>query len=615
MGVFLFGFVAFALSGVACFAESIVEIKADPNCRRNIGGVTDFRREQFITVHETVSRFGKERPEEDFMVNELEVCFGRDGGSMSGGAKRLPADPKNTEMPDLKTLQKNAKKRLEKLSPRDYDAAASRETVVCMHPQFLHATPHNEFAEWGPRNFDAVADYVAHNLKYYYDDKSRPRYLEVLNEPFVHAKEIGTTIDAMCEQHNVVADRVREINPDVLVGGYTAAWVEVESRNFGHWNDWQKRFMDLAGEKMDFWSYHIYDGVNVVGSPRNRTGSNSEAIMDLIDTYSFMKFGKAKPILISEYGKIPEGGMDNHFYSPKRSAEMIRSMNGQLMTFMDHPDRLLKTIPFVLAKGMWTYDTPSAAPGKANPFLLWRKTETGEFVKTDLIMFYQFWKGVSGEWRECKSSNPDVRVHLLGEKRRLILALSNIDTNPQTLSISGFENVKAKSLVARRLKTDGEAPTLTEEKMSTDLKELTLAAGESVLLTYELRSPLWAKSEVEETRYYATDYLQSIDANAPVNFEFEKVKPAAKGTAVLRVSSGRELGKSIRPSSVNFNGSELKIPSNWAGDDQAGRSMFFGMLEFDVPVELIQETNNVSIKYPDRGGTVASVVLQVHQEK
>ena len=35
-----------------------------------------------------------------------------------------------------------------------------------------------------------------------------------------------------------------------MVGGYSAAWVG-ESRNFAHYS-WQKRFMDIAGENMDF---------------------------------------------------------------------------------------------------------------------------------------------------------------------------------------------------------------------------------------------------------------------------------------------------------------------------------------------------------------------------
>ena len=55
-------------------------------------------------------------------------------------------------------------------------------------------------------------------------------------------------------------------------------------------------FMDVAGANMDFFSFHIYDGVNVKGTPRNRTGGNPEAIIDLIDTYSHIQFGAAKAL-------------------------------------------------------------------------------------------------------------------------------------------------------------------------------------------------------------------------------------------------------------------------------------------------------------------------------
>ncbi|MEM9236837.1 MAG: beta-agarase, partial [Verrucomicrobiota bacterium] len=405
-----------------------VRVHVEPDVVRDIGGITAFDREQYITIHESPDSNDLSEADHRYILDELDAHYGRDGGFLSYQAGTVKADPNDPDMPDLADLKRRAKRFRNSLGTRsEQEAAEMRGTILCTHPELMHAMPKNKHAAWGPRTYEGVAEFTAQFLKHYFTDEDRPRTLEVFNEPFVKARKMGVTIEALAEQHNPVAKRVKELNPDVMVGGYSAAWVEVEARNFAHWNNWQRTFMDIAGENMDFFSYHIYDGVNVQGNPRDRTGSNSEAIMDLIDSYSHIKFGVAKPIMITEYGKIPEGNMGTLPYSAERSGNMLYALNGQHMTFMDHPDRLLRVIPFILGKALWTYDlTEDPKPGEANPFLIWRKKADGSFAITDLELFYRFWKGVEGGWRVARSSNPDVRVQVLDDGKRLAVILCDL---------------------------------------------------------------------------------------------------------------------------------------------------------------------------------------------
>ncbi|MEO0795501.1 MAG: beta-agarase [Verrucomicrobiota bacterium] len=590
-----------------------VDVRLEPTVIRNIGGVTEFDRDQFVTVHESFGSTDLAEEDLDFMENVLEARYGRDGGLLSWQAPNVKADPNNPDMPDVEEVKRVAKEYRAEYDGRRMTPRHMREVVLCTHPELMHAMAANSHAEWGPRTNEGIAEYTAQFMKHAFDDNDRPKYLEVFNEPFVKAKKIGTTVEALSEQHNVVAKRVKELNPDVMVGGYAAAWIEVEDRNFDHWDGWQKTFMDIAGENMDFFSYHIYDGVNVQGSPRVRTGSNSEAIMDLIDSYSHMKFGVAKPILITEYGKIPEGNMGMMAYDPARSAGMLYSINGQHMTYMDHPDRILKAIPFVLGKAEWTYVLKGEGkPGEANVFLLWRRDEDGEYVTTDLTLFYEFWKGIEGEWRMSESSNPDVRVHLLADDNQLVVALANLDHAPKTVNLSGLENVKAKSVELRQLTTHTDLPLVASRSLDRIPSSVELADGMGAILVIDLEEPINAKSMVKEHRIYATDYLQDIVADQPIEFRFVDT-PTGAGSAILRMSPGRELGKAVLPTSVTLNGQALELPSNWAGDDQAGRKNFFGMIEIPVSMDLLNAENVVEIIYPDTGGKVASVVLQVNR--
>ncbi|MGC6455251.1 MAG: beta-agarase [Coraliomargaritaceae bacterium] len=595
-------------SVVADAKEEPVELFLYPHLKRSIGGVSEFKREQFITIHEAPI-------EEDwsYWENELEIAYGRDGGKRSGVRSRTPEDPNRKGFPDLNALRRMGRQYRKAYAASDYYRPKfTRETILCTHPEYYFAKAEQNHAPFGPKTYEAAAEFTAHYLKEFWTDESRPRYLEVFNEPFVHAEEIGATVEGFCEQHIAVARRVKELNPDVLVGGYTAAWVEVDARNFEHWNNWQKKFMDLAGEEMDFFSYHIYDGINVKGESRNRTGSNSEAILDLIDQYSYLLFGYAKPLVISEYGFIPEGNMGTMPYSSKRSADMLRSIMGQLMTFMDHPDRLIKTVPFILDKGLWTYGLKNEhIPGEANPFLLQRKLADGTFVKTDLIQFYKFWKGINGHWLYSRSDDPDLRCHFLSEKNTRHVILMNLEKTTREVRIRGLEELPADRVLLRSLRTDGMAPVIEESEYSQTPETLLLYPGQSLILSIEstrIDPPL---ATVEETRYHASDYLKPIIAHTPNYFAINHVNPG-KGDAILRLSFGRDHRKNRKPE-VFFNNQKLDVPDDWSGDNQNGRTNFFGMLEVPVPMEAIRESNQISVVFPDDGGKVSSTILQVNR--
>ncbi len=117
--------------------------------------------------------------------------------------------------------------------------------------------------------------------------------MEVMNEPFVHAAEIPASKEDISELHNAVAKRVHELAPDVMVGGYTSAWPEFEGGDFNQWNDnWNEN----------------------PGSSTYRAGANSEAILDMIEHYSYLTLGEVKPfnILLRQADEL-EGETGTHW--------------------------------------------------------------------------------------------------------------------------------------------------------------------------------------------------------------------------------------------------------------------------------------------------------------
>ena len=138
---------------------------------------------------------------------------------------------------------------------------------------------------------------------------------------------------------------------NMKVIGYSAAWPSMEINNFAHWDENMKMFMDVAGADMDAFATHLYDGVNVTGQNNKRSGSNSEAILDLIETYSHTKWGTVKPHAITEYGAIASGYGDN--YTDIESIQTVRGINHMLFNLLDRENKIDISIPFITDKSTW----------------------------------------------------------------------------------------------------------------------------------------------------------------------------------------------------------------------------------------------------------------------
>ena len=76
------------------------------------------------------------------------------------------------------------------------------------------------------------------------------------------------------------------------------------------------------------------------------------------------------------------------------------------------------------------------------------------------------------------------------------------------------------------------------------------------------------------------------------------------------MSIGRTHDLSKRPL-IKMNGINIPVPFNWKGYDQANRKKFFGAIDIPIPIELIQENNNVDISFPDSGGHLSTLILDV----
>ncbi|WPR73352.1 T9SS C-terminal target domain-containing protein [Algoriphagus sp. NG3] len=570
-------------------------ITFDPTCQRYINDVSTLNRSKYFNIHSS----GNDA-EHILLYEEYGVGKGRGFWAAFSEAKQQTGEV--GKYPFLKS---------------------SEVSTLPVTRKIGTEHPYNVFADG--MDVEAAADWAVNYFTYWTSEQERPEFFEVMNEPFVHAKEfyVGGWDNSenirikkqMAALYGKVGERFDQSPAlaNMKIIGYSSAWPSMELQDFGHWNENMKMFMDVAGEHMDAFATHLYDGVNVEGQDNKRSGSNAEAILDLIENYSYIKWKQVKPHAISEYGAIEKGYGDN--YSDLASIQTVRSINHILFGLLEREDLMEISVPFITGKAEWHInEVNNYQPYQA---VLWKPTNIGEpnpsgWEYTPRINFYELWKNVKGHRVWIKSDNPDIQVQAFSSNKVLYLAFNNLDEQPQNLVLEGIALPEINQITAKSLKIyPDKAHEMLIEQLETLPQSLSLLAGETLVLEVEMKVVPEVENTLISKKYYAKNYLEAISANTPVAYSFDGVEKKADGYAVLRMSIGRKHEKSKLPT-VTVNDAIILVPDNWKGSDQANRSDFFGMIEIPVPYELLKTENQVEVTFPDSQGNISSLILQVH---
>jgi hypothetical protein len=571
-------------------------VTVDLETQRFVGDVSTLDREKFFTFHATA----RDQQIADFM-SQYDVQAGRQFWGPFPYAKNQTGVV--GQYPDL-------------TPSTDQSVRPTYPGVQTSHPRdaIRYDMDLQAAADWVTTYYTTVVDEV-------------PEFFEPMNEPFVHAgdPEFSDAPDTdamrlqMAQLFGAIGEAVNDtpalVNMNVV--GYSSAWPSVELWDFGHWDSRMKMFMDVAGEHMDAFSTHLYDGVNVTGQNNRRSGSNSEAILDLIETYSFAKWGFVKPHAITEYGGIETGFGDT--YTDIRSAQSLRSINHLLFNLLEREDDMLISIPFITGKAEWFLDSAN----NCEPYgaTLWRPSApsgsdcgAGGFEYTWRVNFYELWENVQGERGLINTSDPDVQAQLFVDGNTAYVAVNNLSDNTSVIDLdfvsglAGLQNVEIRQM---EVPVDVNLqPTYTETTQSTAPSDITLETGGTAVLVYNFDSDLAFTNTIEAEKYYTAQHLQPINANQVITFNINDVQTAAEGEATLRMGIGRKHDVSKTPV-IEVNGTVVPVPNDWKGYDQANRDDFFGVIDIPVPISLLSQNNTITATFPDSGGRVSSMILEV----
>ncbi|WP_139059112.1 T9SS type A sorting domain-containing protein [Polaribacter reichenbachii] len=601
------------------------KVVATLNTKHIVGEIESFDRSKFITIHSNQADnewngANSIADVRDDFLNGYDVFMGRDTGGITWHLSQLEEDPTRTGFANPSAITSRApywRGVYQNKNIQQYEARNNLIIAAQHHPFWTGNGQKNTGKGWQFANATAVGEYMGRYINEFHKDNGepKPKFIEVMNEPayadYGGPSDFTNDIQDISDFHNDVADAIKVQIPDAKVGGYTTAFPNFEKGDFERWHKRWKLFMDVAGEKMDFWSIHLYDFPSIGGKKQFRSGSNLEATFDMMEQYSMMKFGKVKPFVISEYGAQTHD-YNNQEWSAYRDWLHVRSSNSMLPSFMDRPNLIASTINFIIAKAEWGY---TSVPYVHR--LLRKENEpnsyTGDWIYTDMIKFYQLWADVKGTRIDTYSDNLDIQVDGYLDGDKFYLMMNNLTFNDEIIDLS-FLNSGNSTITAINKKhsyVNGLTPVLEDESLAIDVSSVTLKSEGTMILEITFNNPISVSQTNTEKKYYATTYLKEIAQNQENTFQINNVTTANYGEVVLRIGVGRLHNLSLKPI-VKVNNRSITVPDNWRGDDQKDRERFFGVLEIPVPYDLLQTNNAISVEFPDSGGHISTVTMQVY---
>lgn len=633
----LFGGFLFCILNPICHAQAPsnnAKIIVDPVTTRSIQGISEVERKRYFSVCDHGTGFENRVKDDamyDYLVNELQISFGRNLGPIKGVAASVKEDPNRRGFADLAPLVHKKPSKPSNQMLRDFgpnlDVASHGSHNA--FPEFMgkfeteQTTKDPKHSQHLPENIEAAAELSAAVLKHAYSDFDRPRYYEPVNEPhwdFMKQRHLA-------DWHTKTMQRVHETTPEVRVGGPCMPVCYFYRNDYKSF-DGLKNFMDLTDGKLDFYSFHTYDyhrwrDGEMKG--RIQSGLPLEGTLDLVQNYAVNEFGNEIDVVISEQGGYigsqPKGEYDGElvaaeilaghhpdadptswdFEKKKRSIVnfgMTSSVIANTLTFLDHPHTVQKAVPFMLVN-TWNWGPKYYA----QLYVPHRYEDKTRWEETDLTQFFKFFRDVKGRRVKALCDDPDLQTRAFVDGNKLFLVVNNQSQQQHTIDLKG---INTKSIDLRRLGRAADFTSSYREQTIATPPQFVIESREAVLMIADFGQPVPERRAVDEVVCYGDKVAQPMKE---ARFTIKTPTDRSIQYAQLRIGLTRAPEFEQTPV-VTLNGKRLNVPLEDSADRFVDREYATTKLIFLRPSDL-KAVNTVSVSFADGdNGAVGTAVIR-----
>ncbi|XP_046543614.1 beta-porphyranase A-like [Haliotis rubra] len=469
-----------------------------------------------------------------------------------------------------------------------------------------------------PNSIDAASEFITLMVQgvYDYTNGQIPPYFEVVNEPDVKGDIMNFT-NTVANFHKSVADKLHSrFNIKVVGPTITGYNTVVDRKDFSFWTK-LVAFMDITLDRLDVFSFHSYNSLNVTGKSHQFTGINEArlvAFVDLIENYIHQKTGRIMPLIISEYGRGGVSGISKSAPSGIVDFSTIYQANAHRFTQLGLREYIDRTVVFLL---------PSKQHRGSDGFNWSLFTRQGKAAR--IADVFTFWYNFTSEYSfirtasQCDGQERTVSPLVLSSSSRneTVVLLHSYSTQSQTVKLifqDDWITPTTGEATCITIKDDW-YPVITLNEpfdISNTGGTVKLLPEATCRYTFKTTSDQLPKVTFNETTYYGSDIIIPITNGTAMT-----TVPLPKEqfySARLRISTSLPMNQTNSLSSVIFNNEPINFFYKLFDSDKNNSKIFnyMDVWECVVASTLLNSTSitvQVNFSNKDGNGHVTSVAL------
>jgi hypothetical protein len=280
---------------------------------------------------------------------------------------------------------------------------------------------------------------------------------------------------------------------------------------------------------------------------------------------------------------------------------MVSSLIGHTLTYMDHPETVKKSVPFILLHAMaWdpTYYATLYVPRNFQ--------DKNDWVATKKIHFYQMFRDLQGRRVAASCPDPDVQTRAFVDGNTVFVVMNNLSNQPKNIRLE--MPTPAKMMVRRFGRHADLTPYLTEEEQI-PVNSLVMKLREAVLLRAEFVKPIVQERILNEISCYGDKVATKVKDKAEITVKVPHLDKVDHAWLRVGISRPQEGSPEV---DIVLNGQPLVVPLEQCADRLTEKGNDYAsckLVRLD-PAEL-REVNTINVSFPDgKPGAVGAVVIR-----